>query len=287
MIRRRDAVTSFLRYPARRRVSRLRAVSGRGRAAARLRRAAASSTSPAARSMRSAPISASRRRLSAAHGAPPWSFLPALIVSGVLLGAIGPLIERLLRTVYRPRRSFQLLLTFALVLMFQDVLRFFWGANPRELGNLSMSYGKLSDRRRLVPDLQRARDGGERAHRGRARPVPAAHALRPHPARHRREPRDGRGARRQRALDLRQRLHPRHRARHGRRRAGRADGGRLARHAGRARRRGLRGRRHRRPGQHARRAGRRARRRPDPRGSRSRSMPSSRCWRSISSSSRC
>ena len=79
-----------------------------------------------------------------AHGAPAWSFLPVLIVSGIVLGAIGPAIERLLRTVYRRDEAFQLLLTFALVLMFQDVLRFFWGANPQQLGNLSMSYGKVT-----------------------------------------------------------------------------------------------------------------------------------------------
>jgi branched-chain amino acid transport system permease protein len=79
-----------------------------------------------------------------AHGAPAWTFLPVLIGAGILLGAIGPFIERLLRTVYRRDEAFQLLLTFALVLMFQDVLRFFWGANPQQLGNLSMSYGKVS-----------------------------------------------------------------------------------------------------------------------------------------------
>ena len=79
-----------------------------------------------------------------ANGAPPWTFLPVLIVAGILLGAIGPFIERLLRTVYRRDEAFQLLLTFALVLMFQDVLRFFWGANPQQLGNLSMSYGKVT-----------------------------------------------------------------------------------------------------------------------------------------------
>jgi len=71
-------------------------------------------------------------------------FLPVLILSGVALGVIGPLIEALLRTVYHRDEAFQLLLTFALVLMFQDVLRFFWGANPQELGNLSMAYGKLA-----------------------------------------------------------------------------------------------------------------------------------------------
>ena len=79
-----------------------------------------------------------------ANGAPPWTFLPVLIVAGILLGAIGPFIERLLRTIYRRDEAFQLLLTFALVLMFQDVLRFFWGANPQQLGNLSMSYGKVT-----------------------------------------------------------------------------------------------------------------------------------------------
>ena len=79
-----------------------------------------------------------------AHGAPQGSFLPVLIIAGVLIAAIGPFIEMLLRTVYKRDEAFQLLLTFALVLMFQDVLRFFWGANPRQLGNLSMSYGKVT-----------------------------------------------------------------------------------------------------------------------------------------------
>ena len=79
-----------------------------------------------------------------ASGMPPGAFLPVLLLSGIALGAIGPAIEALLRTIYHRDEAFQLLLTFALVLMFQDVLRFFWGANPQELGNLSMAYGKLA-----------------------------------------------------------------------------------------------------------------------------------------------
>src|SRR3982075_1449178 len=80
-----------------------------------------------------------------AAGMPPAAFLPVLVASGVLLGVIGPFIEALLRTVYHRDEAFQLLLTFALVLMFQDVLRFFWGANPQQLGNLAMEqYGKLA-----------------------------------------------------------------------------------------------------------------------------------------------
>ena len=58
----------------------------------------------------------------------------------MVLGVIGPAIEALLRTVYDRDEAFQLLLTFALVLMFQDVLRFFWGANPQQLGNLVMEH---------------------------------------------------------------------------------------------------------------------------------------------------
>ena len=79
-----------------------------------------------------------------ATGMAPQLFLPVLLAAGLLLGLIGPAIEALLRTVYHRDEAFQLLLTFALVLMFQDVLRFFWGANPQQLGDLVMSYGKLT-----------------------------------------------------------------------------------------------------------------------------------------------
>src|SRR5215813_11550228 len=75
-------------------------------------------------------------------GASDWLLLPGLVVSGILLAFIGPPIERLLRTVYDRDESFQLLLTFALVLMFQDVFRFVWGANPRSLDNVHLIYGK-------------------------------------------------------------------------------------------------------------------------------------------------
>src|SRR5678816_1360490 len=84
-------------------------------------------------------------------GLPPQLFLGVLLLAGLVLGLIGPVIEALLRTVYDRDEAFQLLLTFALVLMFQDVLRFFWGANPQQLGDLVMSYGKLSAGGVIVP----------------------------------------------------------------------------------------------------------------------------------------
>jgi branched-chain amino acid transport system permease protein len=76
-------------------------------------------------------------------GVSPWLMLPGLIVSGMLLGFIGPPTERLLRTVYSRDESFQLLLTFALVLMFQDVFKFIWGANPRSLDSGYLIYGTI------------------------------------------------------------------------------------------------------------------------------------------------
>jgi branched-chain amino acid transport system permease protein len=77
-------------------------------------------------------------------GLPPALFLPVLLAAGLLIGLIGPFIEALLLTVYHRDEAFQLLLTFALVLMFEDVLRYFWGADPQQLGNLVMTYGTLS-----------------------------------------------------------------------------------------------------------------------------------------------
>src|SRR5437660_5245972 len=84
-------------------------------------------------------------------GVSDWLLLPSLVVSGSLLGFIGPPIERLLRTVYDRDESFQLLLTFALVLMFQDVFRFVWGANPQSLDNVQLVYGKIVAGDFIVP----------------------------------------------------------------------------------------------------------------------------------------
>jgi branched-chain amino acid transport system permease protein len=78
------------------------------------------------------------------YGLSPWLLLPALIVAGLVIGLVGLPIERLLRSVYGRDESFQLLLTFALLLMFQDVFRFFWGSNPRTLDSGYLIYGTIS-----------------------------------------------------------------------------------------------------------------------------------------------
>lgn len=74
-------------------------------------------------------------------GLPPLLFLPVLILAGLLIGLVGLPIERLLSVVYRRDESYQLLLTFGLLLMFQDVFRFIWGATPRTVDGVYMAYG--------------------------------------------------------------------------------------------------------------------------------------------------
>lgn len=73
-----------------------------------------------------------------------WLVVPALIISGVVLAiAIGPATERLLRFMYERDEHFQILLTFALVLIFEDVIRFFWGTSPVQAGNTYLNFGQL------------------------------------------------------------------------------------------------------------------------------------------------
>lgn len=82
-------------------------------------------------------------RWALAAGLPAPLFLPVLVAAGLALAAAGPLLERLLRPVYDREESFQLLLTFALVLMFEDVIRFVWGTAPHQLGGVYLAYGQL------------------------------------------------------------------------------------------------------------------------------------------------
>jgi branched-chain amino acid transport system permease protein len=80
-----------------------------------------------------------------AAGFPKPLFIIPLIMVGLSLGIIiGPIIERgLIRFIYSRDESFQLLLTFALVLMLEDIIRFIWGTSPRTTGGIDLIYGRL------------------------------------------------------------------------------------------------------------------------------------------------
>jgi branched-chain amino acid transport system permease protein len=79
-----------------------------------------------------------------AAGGPPWLFIVPLVVAGLLVGVVGVVVERgLLRFVYDRDETFQLLLTFALVLMLEDVIRITWGTSPRSTSGLYLVYGQV------------------------------------------------------------------------------------------------------------------------------------------------
>jgi branched-chain amino acid transport system permease protein len=78
-----------------------------------------------------------------AAGGPPALFLVPLVVAGLAMGLVGVVVERgLLRFVYDRDETFQLLLTFALVLMMEDVIRMTWGTAPRSTSGLYLAYGQ-------------------------------------------------------------------------------------------------------------------------------------------------
>jgi len=77
-------------------------------------------------------------------GLPAPLFVLPLLAGGLALAALGPPLERLLRTIYDRDESFQLLLTFALVLMLEDVIRFVWGPAPVQLRGSYLAYGQVT-----------------------------------------------------------------------------------------------------------------------------------------------
>jgi branched-chain amino acid transport system permease protein len=85
------------------------------------------------------------------HGLPPPLFVLALLAGGLALAVIGPPVERLLRTIDDRDESFQLLLTFALVLMLEDVIRFIWGSAPVQLRGTYLVYGQVTLAATTIP----------------------------------------------------------------------------------------------------------------------------------------
>jgi branched-chain amino acid transport system permease protein len=77
-------------------------------------------------------------------GGPPVLFVIPLVAGGLLVGLVGILVERgLLRFIYDRDETFQLLLTFAVVLMLEDLLRMAWGTAPTSTSGLYLVYGQV------------------------------------------------------------------------------------------------------------------------------------------------
>ncbi len=79
----------------------------------------------------------------AGTGGPPGLFIVPLVLGGVTVGIVGLPVERgLLRFVYDRDETFQLLMTFALVLMMEDLIRMTWGTAPRSTAGYYLTYGQ-------------------------------------------------------------------------------------------------------------------------------------------------
>lgn len=85
----------------------------------------------------------------------PTLLLPlVLVVAGLALGTTGVALERLLRLISDRDEVFQLLLTFAVVLMLEDVTRLGWGTEPRSTGDLYLSFGHVRFAGAAIPVYQ-------------------------------------------------------------------------------------------------------------------------------------
>lgn len=77
-------------------------------------------------------------------GGPPELFILPLAAAGLLAGLAGIPVERgLLRFIYDRDETFQLLLTFSVVLMLEDLIQMTWGAAPTSTSGLYLVYGKI------------------------------------------------------------------------------------------------------------------------------------------------
>jgi len=79
-----------------------------------------------------------------ASGLQPPYLIVLLPVAAVAIGLVGAVIEPLLRPLYARAEEYQLLLTFGLLLIFEDVMRYLWGPTPLTASAFWGSFGSLN-----------------------------------------------------------------------------------------------------------------------------------------------
>ena len=85
-------------------------------------------------------------------GLPKSLFIFGLIAAGLILAVVGPIIERgMLKFIYGRDVHFQLLLTFALVLIMEDLIRMSWGTAPQSTKGLYLLYGQIDLLGAIIP----------------------------------------------------------------------------------------------------------------------------------------
>lgn len=87
-------------------------------------------------------------------GGGPYSFWYAMVLTPLLLGAFGCIIERfLLRRIYGKEHLVQLLLTYGLVYIFQDIYRLGWGVMPKIVPHTQFLGGSMSIMNVTIPQF--------------------------------------------------------------------------------------------------------------------------------------
>jgi branched-chain amino acid transport system permease protein len=82
--------------------------------------------------------------MAATAGLPTWVLLVLLLVGAVAIGGVGAVIEpTLLRPLYNRAEEYQLLVTFGLLLILEDVIRFAWGGTPLTAAFLMDALGSV------------------------------------------------------------------------------------------------------------------------------------------------
>ncbi len=85
-------------------------------------------------------------------GLPQPFFIIALIAAGLFMALVGPIVERgMLKFIYGRDVHFQLLLTFAIVLIIEDVIRMSWGSSPQSTKGLYLLYGQVNLLGAIIP----------------------------------------------------------------------------------------------------------------------------------------
>jgi len=85
-------------------------------------------------------------------GFPENLFILILIAGGLLIGLVGPIIERgMLKFIYKQDVHFQLLLTFAIVLILEDIIRMLWGSAPQSTKGVYLLYGQINILGAIIP----------------------------------------------------------------------------------------------------------------------------------------
>lgn len=81
----------------------------------------------------------------AAGGLPVYGLIALLPLGAVAVAALGAAIEpALIRPLYNRAEEYQLLITFGLLLILEDVMRLLWGGTPLSAGTLSAAFGSFS-----------------------------------------------------------------------------------------------------------------------------------------------